>query len=84
MRRSLATAALALALATTATSSGCYGTYQATKKVNNWNGQVTGSKVANSLIHFGLWVIPVYPLCIAGDFLIFNTVEFVTGSNPLQ
>jgi len=81
MRRTLATATLALALSA---STGCYGTYQATKKVNAWNGHVTGSKVANSLIHFGLWIIPVYELCIAGDFLIFNNVEFITGSNPLN
>ncbi|MGE0399666.1 MAG: DUF3332 family protein [Kofleriaceae bacterium] len=82
MRRTLAATALAVALASSA--SGCYGTYQATKKVNAWNGRVTGNKVANSLIHFGLWIIPVYELCIAGDFLIFNNIEFITGSNPLQ
>lgn len=82
MRRTLASATLALALASAST--GCYGTYQATKRVNAWNGHATGSKVANSLIHFGFWVLPVYPICILGDFLIFNNVEFLTGSNPLQ
>ncbi|MFN0245391.1 MAG: DUF3332 family protein [Kofleriaceae bacterium] len=82
MRRTLATTALALALASS--SAGCYGTYQATKKVNAWNGQATNSKVANSLIHFGFWVLPVYPICLVADFLIFNNVEFLTGSNPLR
>ena len=31
-----------------------------------------------------LWIIPVYELAILGDFLIFNTIEFATGSNPLN
>ena len=84
MRRTLASASLVLALATATISTGCYGTYQATKKVNAWNGRVTNSNIANSLIHFGFWVIPVYPICLAADFLIFNNVEFITGSNPLQ
>jgi hypothetical protein len=37
----------------------CYGTYSAVKALNRWNGQVTDSKVYNSLIHVGLYVIPV-------------------------
>lgn len=82
MRRTLGTATLAIALATTST--GCYGSYQATKKVNAWNGRATGSGLANSAIHLGFWILPIYPLCIVGDFLIFNNIEFLTGSNPLQ
>lgn len=81
MRRPLAIVALSLALATTA--AGCYGSYAATKRLNAWNGKATGDKLANSAIHLGLWILPVYPLAILGDFLIFNNVEFVTGSNPL-
>ncbi len=86
MRRTLVSATLALALASASatTQTGCYGSYQATKKLNAWNGRVTNSKLANSLIHFGFWVVPIYPICIVGDWLIFNNVEFLTGSNPLQ
>lgn len=69
---------------TLATSTGCYGSYAAFNHVHHWNGQVTNSKVANSLIHFGLWVIPVYELCLFGDFILFNNIEFISGSNPLQ
>jgi hypothetical protein len=65
-------------------ATGCYGTYQATNKLNAWNGTVSSNKVARSLVHFGLWVIPVYELAIVGDFLIFNNVEFLTGTNPLK
>ncbi len=71
--------ALALALG----SSGCYGSYAAFGHVHNWNGHATGSKVANSAIHLGFWIIPIYELCLLGDFLIFNNIEFLTGSSPL-
>ena len=75
-------APLALVTVLAATQPACYGSYGATKALNRWNGTVTGSNVANSVIHFGLWVIPVYPLAIAGDWLIFNNIEFLTG-NPV-
>ncbi|HEY5923652.1 MAG TPA: DUF3332 family protein [Kofleriaceae bacterium] len=75
-------APLVLVAALAASQPACYGTYSATKALNRWNGNVTNSKIGNSLIHFGLWVIPVYPLVFAGDFLIFNNVQFITG-NPV-
>jgi len=71
----LAPVILAAALATTA---GCYGSYGAFHAVHRWNGHATNNKVANSFIHFALWVIPVYELTLVGDFLIFNNIEFLT------
>ena len=71
-------------LATVVLLSGCYGSYSAFHKVHAWNGKVSGDKWANSAIHLGLWIIPVYELAILGDFFIFNTVEHLTGSNPLE
>jgi hypothetical protein len=72
----LASLAVALALAS---QPACYGSYSAFHAVHRWNGHATGSKVGNSAIHFVFWVLPVYPLCLVGDFFIFNTIEFVTG-----
>jgi hypothetical protein len=80
MKRSLATLALVTSLSVSAT--GCLGSYAAFNKLDKWNGHATDSKVANSFIHFGLWIVPVYPIALLGDFLIFNNVEFFTGSNP--
>lgn len=68
---------LATILATSA--AGCYGSYGAFKAVHKWNGHATSNNVANSAIHFGLWVLPVYPLALLGDFIIFNNIEFITG-----
>jgi len=64
-------------------TSGCYGTYTLTKKIYKWNGNATDNKWANSIIMWGLVIIPVYEICIFVDFIVLNTVEFWTGSNPL-
>ena len=73
-------APLAVVAALATSQVGCYGSYSAFNKLHKWNGGATGSKVANSAIHFGLWILPVYELCIIGDWLIFNNVEFLTGN----
>jgi hypothetical protein len=62
---------------------GCYGQFGLTRKLYNWNGQATGNKFANSAILWALLIIPVYELASLGDFLIFNTIEVFTGSNPV-
>jgi len=62
---------------------GCYGQFALTRKLYNWNGNATGNKFANSAIMWALIIIPVYPIATIGDFLIFNTVEFYGGSNPM-
>ena len=73
-------APLFFALGLAASQPACYGSYGAFHAVHKWNGHATGNKIANSAIHFLFWIpLPVYPLLIAGDFLIFNNVEFVTG-----
>jgi hypothetical protein len=72
-------APLVLAGVIAASSAGCYGSYSAFHAVHRWNGHATGNRIANSVIHFGLWVIPVYPLILTADWLILNQVEFITG-----
>jgi hypothetical protein len=62
----------------------CYGSYSATRALHRWNGHVTASPIGNSVINFGLWVIPVYPLCFVGDFLIFNNIEFITNTSVFK
>lgn len=84
MKKFATAAILAAALATATTATGCYGSYGAFHAVHKWNGTVTGGKVGNSVVHFLLWVVPVYPLAATVDFLILNNVEFITGSNPLK
>ncbi len=79
MKKSL----IALALAAAFTLTACYGSYSLTNKLYKWNGTL-GNKWLNSCVHFILWVIPVYEICIGlVDGLVLNTVEFWTGSNPI-
>jgi hypothetical protein len=73
-------APLALVAALAASQPACYGSYGAFRTVHRWNGNATGSSVVNSVLHFGLWVLPIYPLTLVGDFFIFNNIEFLTGS----
>lgn len=62
---------------------GCMGSFTLTKKLYGFNDTITGSKIVNNLIFWGLNIVPVYSLAIAGDAIIFNTIEFWTGSNLL-
>ena len=75
---------VAASLAAAVPQAGCYGSFAATRKIHNWNGHVTSNKFANSVIMWGLIIIPVYELATLGDILIFNTVETFGGSNPLD
>lgn len=79
MKKSLIALSLAAAFSLTA----CYGSYSLSQKLYKWNGTL-GDKWLNSCVHFILWVIPVYEICIGlVDGLVLNTVEFWTGSNPV-
>ncbi|MBK9036553.1 MAG: DUF3332 family protein [Myxococcales bacterium] len=77
-------AALALTATLAATAGGCYGSYGAFHKVHKWNGTASGDKWARSAIHLALWIVPVYELTLVGDFLIFNTIEHLTGDQVFK
>ena len=63
--------------------SGCYGKNACFNKLHDWNGTL-GDKWINSIVHFILFWLPVYGICLfLVDGLVLNTVEFWTGSNPL-
>jgi hypothetical protein len=71
--------ALMLGIATLST--GCMGSWILTKKVYEFNNEVTGNKYANNII---FWLLsPVYGIAINIDAVILNLVEFWTGSNPI-
>ena len=41
------------------------------------------SRFVKTLVFWGLNIIPVYGVAALGDLIIFNLIEFWTGSNPL-
>jgi len=59
------------------------GKFVAHGKLAAWNMQATGEKWLNELIFIGLVVIPVYEIAWLADAVIFNSVEFWTGKNPM-
>ena len=62
--------------------SGCYGPFRLTRKLHQWNGQV-GDKWAREAVFIVLVWVPVYGLATLGDALVFNSIEFWTGDNPV-
>ena len=73
-----------LALVVAATSvSACMGSFVLTRGLYRWNETVTDSKVVNNVIFWALNIVPIYSLCVTGDAVIFNFIEFWTGKNLL-
>lgn len=64
-------------------STSCLGSYSAFNNLRDWNDGVTSNKFLDNLIFWGLNIIPVYGLFFIGDTLIFNVIEFWSGSNPI-
>ncbi|MFD2099874.1 DUF3332 domain-containing protein [Flagellimonas iocasae] len=63
--------------------SSCLGSFKAFNNLKDWNQGATNSKFLDNLIFWGLNIVPVYGLFFLGDVLIFNVIEFWSGSNPI-
>ena len=61
---------------------GCFGEFGLTRKVYDFNQNV-GGKFVNNLLFWAMCIIPVYEVVGFLDVVIFNTIEFWTGSNPI-
>lgn len=81
MKHTLIKAAAILCLV--AATSSCYGPFRLTNKLHSWNGQVSQKKFVNELVFLGLCILPAYEICVLGDGLIFNSIEFWGGNNPI-
>ncbi len=64
-------------------ATGCYGPFRLTSKLHDWNGRVSQKKFVNELVFLGMCILPVYEICILGDGLIFNSIEWWGGRNPI-
>jgi hypothetical protein len=83
MKRKIFTLVTIITLAGCITLSSCVGSFNLTNKVLNWNKNL-GNKFVNELVFVALNIIPVYELSILIDAVVINTIEFWTGSNPVQ
>jgi hypothetical protein len=83
LRKAVVSASLAALLATTTLPvAGCYGSFAVTKKLYDWNGQIS-NKWVNTVVFWAFIIVPAYELVAFGDFIIFNVIEFWSGSNPI-
>ncbi len=64
-------------------SSACFGTFQATKRVYAFNKGV-GDKWVVELVFLAMNIVPVYGIAAFADAVVFNSVEFWTGENPMS
>ncbi len=63
-------------------ASGCTGSFGLTKGLYNWHRGLD-NKWVDELGFLACTIFPVYAFAGFGDVIIFNTVEFWSGENPL-
>jgi len=80
MQKILRRLRLVATIAAVATATGCMGSFALTKMVYGWNESVTGNKIINNVIFWGLNILPVYSIAVTVDVVILNTIEFWTGT----
>ena len=75
MKKSIAAVALFASL----TCTSCLGPDPAYSSIQNWNAKVTDQDWINECIFLGLNIIPVYPIALFVDILVFNTIGYWSG-----
>lgn len=74
---------VALAVAGAVFASGCYGPFYLTRKVWKFNGEVSDNKWIVEVVFLVCSWLPVYGVAVLADAIIFNSVEFWGGKNPM-
>ena len=64
-------------------TAGCFGNFALTRKVYDYNQDVSPDKWIRWLVFLVLNVIPVYGFATLFDALFANSIEFWTGENPV-
>ncbi|PQJ89910.1 MULTISPECIES: DUF3332 domain-containing protein [Aliivibrio] len=62
--------------------SGCVGSMAVTGKLMQFNVEVVDNRYARAGVNFLL--SPVYAITTAADYIVFNSLEFWTGKNPIN
>ena len=66
-----------------ALGAGCTGPFKLTKSVHKWQTSFE-SKWVDELAFLGCVILPVYGLSTLGDAIVFNSIEFWGGENPVS
>ena len=76
--------ALLGALSLSLLGSSCLGPNNAYNSIRNWNANLTEQDWVDEVVFLGLNIVPVYGLAFMGDLLIFNTIDYWAGENPIS
>ena len=63
--------------------SSCIGSFGLFNKLRNWNEGLSDNKFVNELVFLAMYRIPVYEISMLADVVVFNSIEFWTGNNPM-
>jgi hypothetical protein len=75
---------LAAALAVLSLTPGCLGPDHLYNSVKNWNADLSDQDWLNELVFIGLYIIPVYPIALLGDVVVFNTIDYWTAKDTIK
>ena len=64
-------------------TTGCTGSFNLTKKVYNWH-RSQDDKWHDELLFLLVVFVPVYSIATFADAIVFNSIEFWTGDNPVE
>ncbi len=70
------------ALAVILILSACTGSFTLTNKVNKFN-KIFENPWVEEVVFLAMVIVPVYEISLIADMLIFNSIEFWTGENPV-
>lgn len=74
---------IAAGLSIMISQTGCFGSFELTKKVWEFNDNTFDNKVVKTLMFYVLNIVPIYGIAGFLDVVIFNLIEFWSGSNPV-
>lgn len=65
------------------TSTGCIGRFAAFNRFLSWNQKVDPDPYTQEAIFLVFTIIPVYETLFLADLIVFNSIEFWSGENPM-
>jgi len=61
----------------------CIGPFNATRRIHTWNREFD-NRWAGEGVFLVFRALPVYTVAAVGDLLVFNSIEFWGGTNPID
>ena len=79
MKKAIIACALALGLSTS-----CLGPDNLYNSVKNWNAELSDTDFVNEIVYIGFMILPVYPIALFADQVLFNPITYWTGKDTIS